>query len=68
MMRRYYWHNCIALVSGGAWFEHPLTYFVVSSACEQTSGIVYRFRSGAGNCFGSGATLWKRRLAEGRTF
>jgi hypothetical protein len=25
-------------------------------------------RAGVGNCFGSGATLWKRRLAEGRTF
>jgi hypothetical protein len=25
-------------------------------------------RTGVGNCFGSGATLWKRRLAEGRTF
>jgi hypothetical protein len=24
--------------------------------------------AGVGNCFGSGATLWKRRLAEGRTF
>jgi hypothetical protein len=24
--------------------------------------------TGVGNCFGSGATLWKRRLAEGRTF
>jgi hypothetical protein len=23
---------------------------------------------GVANCFGSGATLWKRRLAEGRTF
>jgi hypothetical protein len=25
-------------------------------------------KTGVGNCFGSGATLWKRRLAEGRTF
>jgi hypothetical protein len=24
--------------------------------------------SGVDNCFGSGATLWKRRLAEGCTF
>jgi hypothetical protein len=25
-------------------------------------------KTGVGNCFGSGATLWKQRLAEGHTF
>jgi hypothetical protein len=30
--------------------------------------LIYVLGQGVGNCFGSGATLWKRRLAEGRTF
>jgi hypothetical protein len=34
---------------------------------SRTSVFEWR-KSGVGNCFGSGATLWKRRLAEGRTF
>jgi hypothetical protein len=41
-------------------FRHQINWFENNPFLWCTPGV--------GNCFGSGATLWKRRLAEGRTF